>query len=459
MSLYNRINQNQKIEKTNINQVPFQSSSVVTVKEDIRTTKLYGFEQDIKSRVIDELKNMSIEDFDDEKNILKIENKISEIANDEFSRLVDMNITKPEKKHIIENLIDSVTGFGPITTLIEDNSISEIMVNGPSRIYVERDGRIELTDVVFKDEQHLLNIIEKIVGRIGRRIDESSPMVDARLPDGSRVNVIIPPLSLKGPILTIRKFSENPYTVEDLVNFETLTPKAGFFLKCCVESKINIMISGGTGSGKTTTLNVLSAFIPGNERIVTIEDAAELRLWQDHLITLEARPKNSEGRGEVTIRELVKNALRMRPDRIIVGEVRGAEALDMLQAMNTGHEGSLTTGHANSTRDMLSRLETMVLMAGMDLPVRAIREQISAALDLVIHQSRLRDGTRRIVGISEVLGLEVDTVVMQEIFRFVQVGEEDGRIVGHLEPTGIIPKFYDKFAYAGIELPKSVFID
>src|SRR5947199_3137656 len=332
------------------------------------------------------------------------------------------------------------------------------MVNAHDRIYVERLGKIERTPAAFADNSHLLRIIDKIVSTVGRRVDESSPMVDARLPDGSRVNAIIPPLSLKGPTLTIRKFSRDPYTMNDLITFGTLTPKAAQFLAACVKGKLNILISGGTGTGKTTTLNALSAFVPNDERIVTIEDAAELQLQQEHVITLESRPPNIEGQGEVRIRELVRNALRMRPDRIIVGEVRGAEALDMLQAMNTGHEGSLSTIHANSTRDALSRLETMVLMAGYDLPVKAIRGQVSSALDVIVQLERLDDGTRRVTAIAEVQRMEADTITLQNLFEFhIERVEADRTVVGHLLPTGIRPSFFPKFARHGIELPPDLF--
>jgi pilus assembly protein CpaF len=366
--------------------------------------------------------------------------------------------TRAERLKIIGEINDEVLGFGPINSLLLDQTVSEIMVNGPQQVYVERQGRLELTPVKFRDHEHVLHVIEKIVAPLGRRIDESSPMVDARLPDGSRVNAIIPPLALKGPTITIRKFAKEPFTVGDLVNFGTLTREMADFLDACVKVKLNIVVSGGTGSGKTTTLNVLSSFIPADERIVTIEDAAELQLRQEHVVSLETRPANIEGKGAVTMRDLVKNALRMRPDRIVVGEVRGGEALDMLQAMNTGHDGSLTTGHANTPRDMLARLETMVLMAGMELPVKAIREQISSAVDLVIQQSRLRDGSRKITYITEVQGMEGEIVTMQDIFLFEQTGISDrGKIIGRLKPTGIRPKFYEKFEVSGIKLPPDLF--
>jgi pilus assembly protein CpaF len=331
------------------------------------------------------------------------------------------------------------------------------MVNGPQQVYIEREGRLELTNVTFQNDEHVMKIIQRIIAPIGRRVDESSPMVDARLADGSRVNAIIPPLSLVGPVITIRKFSATPFTVEDLVRFGTSTPEMFEFLEACVKARLNIFVSGGTGSGKTTMLNILSGFIPDDERIVTIEDAAELQLRQEHVVTLEARPSNIEGKGAIPIRELVRNALRMRPDRIVVGECRSAEALDMLQAMNTGHDGSMSTGHANSPRDMLARLETMVLMAGMDLPLRAIREQIASAVDLIVHQNRLKDGSRKIVNITEVQGMEGDVIVMQDIFVFEQTGVVEGKIQGKLRPTGIRPKFVEKFEAAGIHLPPNVF--
>jgi pilus assembly protein CpaF len=367
---------------------------------------------------------------------------------------------KIDRKKVVEELINDLTGFGPINPLLLDPEISEVMVNGPNQVYVERGGKIEITYVQFRDDEHVMNIIDKIVAPIGRRVDESSPMVDARLPDGSRVNVIIPPLSLKGPIITIRKFSKDPFTIDNLIDFGTITRDMAIFLEACVKAKLNIFVSGGTGSGKTTTLNVLSSFIPSDERIVTIEDAAELQLWQDHVVSLESRPSNIEGKGAITIRDLVRNSLRMRPERIVIGEVRGGEALDMLQAMNTGHDGSLATGHSNSPRDMISRLETMVLMGGIDLPVKAIREQIAGAIDVIIQQSRLKDGSRRITNITEVQGMEGDVIVLQDIFSFRQIGvDEHGKIAGKLAPTGIRPKFYERLETSGIHIPASVFIE
>ncbi|MEA2535936.1 MAG: pilus assembly protein CpaF, partial [Chloroflexota bacterium] len=331
------------------------------------------------------------------------------------------------------------------------------MVNGPRQVYIERSGKLELTNVVFQNDDHVMRIIDRIIAPIGRRVDESSPMVDARLTDGSRVNAIIPPLSLVGPVITIRKFSASPFTVDDLIRFGTATADMFDFLKACVEARLNIFVSGGTGSGKTTTLNVLSSFIPNDERIITIEDAAELQLRQEHVVTLESRPPNIEGKGAIAIRDLVRNSLRMRPDRIIVGECRSGEALDMLQAMNTGHDGSMSTGHANSPRDMLSRLETMVLMAGVDLPLRAIREQVASAVDLIVQQSRLKDGSRKIVNITEVQGMEGDVIVMQDVFVFEQSGVIEGKIQGRLKPTGIRPKFVEKFEIQGIHLPPGLF--
>jgi len=366
-------------------------------------------------------------------------------------------LTREERRQLVGEISDDILGYGPLEPLLRDDSVSEVMVNGFDCIYVERDGKLERAKSAFVDNAHVLRIIDKIVSQVGRRIDEASPMVDARLPDGSRVNAIIPPLSLRGPVLTIRKFARDPYTVDDLITFGTLSAKSAQFLSACVRGKLNILISGGTGTGKTTMLNGLSAFIPASERIVTIEDAAELQLQQDHVVTLESRPPNVEGHGEVRIRELVRNALRMRPDRIIVGEVRGAETLDMLQAMNTGHEGSLTTIHANTPRDALARLETLVLTAGVDLPLRAIREQIASAVDLIVHTARLKDGSRKVVNITEVFGIEDDDILMQDVFVFQQTGLRDGRIEGLLKPTGIRPTFMGKFKSRGIQLPPGEF--
>jgi pilus assembly protein CpaF len=371
-------------------------------------------------------------------------------------------LTRDERRQIVREISDDVLGYGPLEPFLRDDSVTEVMVNGSDRIYVERAGKIELTRSTFVDDAHLLRIIDKIVSQVGRRVDESSPMVDARLPDGSRVNAIIPPLSLRGPVLTIRKFARDPYTMDDLINFGSITAKAAHFLAACVQGKLNVLISGGTGTGKTTTLNALSAFVPNDERIVTIEDAAELQLQQEHVLPLESRPANIEGQGEVRIRELVRNALRMRPDRIIVGEVRGAETLDMLQAMNTGHEGSLTTIHANSPRDALSRLETLVLTAGVDLPLRAIREQVASAFDLLVQITRLVDGSRRISHVTEVLRMESDVITLQDIFIAKPPEEENAvagatRLLSPLACTGLKPHFLEKMAAHGVALPPNFF--
>ena len=366
-------------------------------------------------------------------------------------------LTRNEKKKLFEQIVAEILGYGPLEQYLNLEGITEIMVNGPKNVYIERNGKVEHVNTTFEDNEHLMRIIERIVAPLGRRIDEGSPYVDARLPDGSRVNAVMPPISLVGPTLTIRIFSKIPFSVENLIEFGTITREAMEFLKACVIAQVNMVVSGGTGSGKTTTLNVMSGFIPDTERIITIENAAELQLRQEHVVTLEARPPNLEGKGEVNIRDLVVNSLRMRPDRIIVGEVRAGETLDMLQAMNTGHEGSMTTAHSNSPRDALSRLETMVLMAGMDLPHRAIREQISSALDLIVHQERMRDGTRKITSISEIQGMEGDVITMSEIFRFEQTGFENGKVIGRLRPTGLRPRFMYKIQEAGIMLPPSIF--
>lgn len=366
-------------------------------------------------------------------------------------------LSRQEKHRLFEQIAAEILGFGPLQPLLEDDEITEIMVNGAKSCYFEKAGKISRAPITFESDEHVMRIIDRIVAPLGRRIDESSPYVDARLPDGSRVNAVIPPISLVGPCLTIRKFAKDPFTVEQLIDFGSLTPSAVLFLEAAVKSRFNIIISGGTGSGKTTLLNVLSGFIPNTDRIITIENAAELQMRQDHVVTLESRPPNIEGRGEVTIRQLVINCLRMRPDRIIVGEIRGEESLDMLQAMNTGHDGSLTTAHSNSPRDTLSRVETMALMAGMDLPVRAIREQIASAIDLIVHQSRMQDGTRKVVNITEIVGMEGDVITLQDIFRFEQTAIEDGKVLGELVATGLRPKYMDKIEAHGIHLPPSIF--
>ena len=361
-------------------------------------------------------------------------------------------MSRPEKTRICNELMDEICGLGPLEVLIHDDSVSEIMVNSPKQVYVERHGKLVLTDVKFQDNAHVMSVIEKIVSPLGRHCDDASPMVDARLADGSRVNAIIPPLALKGPCITIRKFAKDPLKISDMVGFGSVSPTMAQFLEACVKGRLNIIISGGTGSGKTTLLNVMSSFIPADERIVTIEDAAELQLHQDHVVTLESRPANTEGVGAITIRDLVRNALRMRPDRIIVGECRGGEALDMLQAMNTGHEGSMTTGHANTTRDLMSRLETMVMMAGMDLPEKAIREQIASGVNLIVQQTRFRDGTRKVTNITEITGMEGGTIVTQDIFRYENSGrlDDNGKVIGKFVATGFKPQCIEKMRQNGV---------
>jgi pilus assembly protein CpaF len=377
-----------------------------------------------------------------------------------FNRILteeNLLYTRAVRSRLLDWVIADILGFGPIEPLLREPSITEVMVNGFDNVYIERFGKVEKTKITFENEAHLMRIVDRIVAPLGRRVDESSPMVDARLPNGFRVNVIIPPLSLIGPMLTVRKFAQTPFTAQDLVANGTMTTSLVNFLKACVEARVNLVISGGTGSGKTTLLNVVSAFIPSHERIITIEDIAELQLKQEHVGRLEKRPPNVEGKGEVTIRQLVINSLRMRPDRIIVGEARGGEALDMLQAMNTGHDGSMTTIHSNSPRDTLRRIETMVLMAGLELPLRAIREQVSSAIELIIHMERLRDGTRKVVHVAEVQGMESDTIIMQDLFLFDQTGIQNGRVMGMLKSTGLRPKFAEKFAINNIDLPADIF--
>ena len=383
--------------------------------------------------------------------------RVEMVINNYIQEVLEENpfaIGRGDRSKLVSDIKDEMLGLGPLEVLRKDETITEIMINGPKQIFVEKLGKLTLSSVQFHDDDHLMNIIERILSPLGRRIDESSPLVDARLDDGSRVNIIIPPLSLVGPCVTIRKFSKKPLTVENLINFGTLSREMADFLKPCVKARLNILVSGGTGSGKTTTLNVLSSFIPENERIVTIEDAAEIQLQQEHVVTLESRPPNIEGKGAITIRDLVKNALRMRPDRIIVGEVRAGEALDMLQAMNTGHDGSLTTAHANTPRDALRRMETMVLMAGFELPVRAIREQVASAIDLIIQQSRIKDGSRKITYITEIQGMEGDTITTQDLFKYEHERmDENGKSVGRFVSSGLQPAFLDKFTVNGVEIP------
>src|SRR5579859_939697 len=366
-------------------------------------------------------------------------------------------LSRAEKTRLFESIVAEILGFGPLEILLADETITEIMVNGPKNVYIEQKGRLSRSQVTFENDDHVMRVLDRIVAPLGRRIDESSPTVDARLPDGSRVNAVIRPIALDGPTITIRKFSKKPFTVDDLIRFGSMTEEIAKFLRACVISRLNVIVSGGTGSGKTTLLNVLSGFIPNDERIVTIENAAELQLRQEHVVRMETRPANIEGRGEITIQDLVVNSLRMRPDRIVVGECRSGEALDMLQAMNTGHDGSMTTAHSNSPRDTLARLEVMCLMAGMDLPVRAIREQVASAVQLIVHQERLRDGSRKITKITEIQGMEGDVITMSDIFEFEQTGIEAGKVIGRLRPTGLRPKFIDQIEQAGIHLPPSVF--
>ena len=410
---------------------------------------------DLKTRV----QNKLLSELDPSMDITRTDD-VRRTIQDLFEQILaeeNIVLSRPERARLFEQIAAEILGFGPLQPLLEDDTITEIMVNGAKNIYIERKGRVHRVPVTFENNDHVMRIIDRIVAPLGRRIDESSPYVDARLPDGSRVNAVIPPISLVGPVLTIRKFSRNPITVEQLIQFGSVSQEAIQFLKACVEARLNVVISGGTGSGKTTFLNILSGFIPADERIITIENAAELQLRQEHVVTLESRPPNIEGRGEVTIRDLVVNALRMRPERIIVGEIRDEAALDMLQAMNTGHDGSMTTLHSNGPRDTLSRLETMTLMAGMDLPSRAIREQVSSAIDLICHQERMRDGTRKITNITELSGMEGEVITMTDIFVFEQTGVENGQITGRLRPTGLRPKFMDKIEAAGINLPPSIF--
>jgi pilus assembly protein CpaF len=383
--------------------------------------------------------------------------RVEELVEEKL-RSEKLPFSRQMRNRLVSDMADEILGFGPIEPLLRDPTVTEVMVNRPDQVYCERFGKLELTDIQFRDFQHIRHVIDKIVTPLGRRVDESSPMVDARLPDGSRVNAIISPLSLNGPVLTIRKFSVDPYTVEDLIGFGTLTQGMAAFLAACVKIKLNILVSGGSGAGKTTLLNVLSSFIPEGERVVTVEDAAELKLHQPHVVRLESRPPNIEGKGEIRIRDLVRNCLRMRPDRIVVGEVRGGEALDMLQAMNTGHEGSISTVHSNTPRDALARLETMVMMSGMDLPSRAIREQIAAAVHMIVQIGRLSDGSRKVISVTEIQGMEGNVIVLQDLFSFQQKGVgEGGKVLGTMQATGMVPKFIDRFNAASIHLPAEIF--
>jgi pilus assembly protein CpaF len=424
------------------------SSSLLQTSEALTELK-YKLHQ----RLIEELDPSKLDGLEPAKAREAVESSARALIAEEMPGIVGMT-----RDELVTAVADEVLGLGPIEPMLRDNSISEIMVNAPDTVFYEKDGRLYLSPIRFRDAGHILRIAERIIAPLGRRVDESSPMVDARLADGSRVNIIIPPVAPKSPTITIRKFRQDKMTVEDLVATGTLTRELAEFLRACIQVKLNIVISGGTGTGKTTLLNALSAFIPDEERIITIEDPTELRLQQVHIVSLEARPPSLEGKGEVTQRDLVRNCLRMRPDRILVGEVRGPEAFDMMQAMNTGHEGSLTTIHSNSPRDALARVENMILMAGLDLPLRAIREQMVSALQVVVQIARMPDGSRKIITIAEITGMEGQVVTMQDIYRFEQRGiDTEGRIVGDFRPTGIRPQFVERFALAGIELPQDVF--
>lgn len=429
------------------------TDSIKKEKEPGRSDKYAQLKMSVHREVVDAIEEESRLDLEGE--------ALAKYTRDKVLSLLERDavfLPFSERQIIAAEIMDEVLGLGPIEPLLRDESITEVMVNGPKRVYVERGGKIYLTEVIFRDDDHVMHIIDKIVSPLGRRVDESSPYVDARLPDGSRVNAIIPPLALDGPTITIRKFATNPYNIADLMRFGTLTPNMAKFLEACVKGRMNVIISGGTGSGKTTLLNVMANFIPDNERIVTVEDAAELQLGQDHVVRLESRSVNIEGKGAVPIRDLVRNCLRMRPDRIVVGEVRGGEALDMLQAMNTGHDGSLTTGHSNAPRDMLARLETMVMMAGMELPLKAIRQQVASAIDVIVHGARLRDGSRAITHVTEILGMEGDVIQLQDIFLFEQTGVDgNGKVLGSHYSTGITPKCYEKIIAEGVRLDKEIF--
>ncbi|MBQ2848126.1 MAG: CpaF family protein [Clostridia bacterium] len=453
MGLLERIDGQKKLQaqKESV-EIEKEEAAAKTVTEDMPEDPYLDVKRRIHTAIIDEM-NKSGKVISDREAMYKIVD--DKVNDDEFM------IPRIDRVKVAIDLFNDIMGYGPIEELIQNPNYSEIMVNGPDKIYVEDKGKLKLTDLKFRDEEHLMNIINRIVSNIGRHVDEASPMVDARLADGSRVNAIIPPLSLIGPVLTIRKFGKKPITAQQLLKFGSLTPNMLHFLEACVRGKLNIVVAGGTGSGKTTLLNVLSSYIPEDERIVTIEDAAEVQLKQEHVITLEARPANLEGKGAVTIRNLVKNALRMRPDRIIVGEVRSEETLDMLQAMNTGHDGSLTTTHANSPRDTVARLETMVLMSGMELPLKAIRDQISSAIDIIVQQSRLRDGTRKITSITEVVGMEGDIVSMQDIFVYETDGTVDtsGKFVGKFHATGVRPNCLEKIRGNGVAVNNEWFAD
>jgi len=449
MSLLSRIEQ----ERGTRGGAPPSRSRLPTKRQTIASS--YDTYQGLKARIQDELLTMLDPKQDDVRS-----DEVRQAIREMFEGILSEErivLSRAEREQLFEQLVAEILGLGPLEPFLADPTITEVMVNGRADVYIERSGKILKTNASFESDEHLMRIIERIVAPLGRRIDESSPMVDARLPDGSRVNAVIPPVALGGPTLTIRKFSEDPLTVEQLIQFGTASAEAMGLLEAAVKARVNILISGGTGAGKTTFLNVLSGFIPDDERIVTIENAAELQLRQEHVVTLESRPPNIEGKGEITIQDLVINSLRMRPDRIIVGECRGPEAFDMLQAMNTGHEGSMTTIHANNARDALGRLENMILMAGMDLPHRAIREQIAAALDMNIQLERLRDGSRKVVTIAEIQGMEGDVITTSDIFKFQRAGFENGRVIGKLRPTGLRPRFMSKIERENIMVPASIF--
>jgi pilus assembly protein CpaF len=463
MSLLKRIEQGQGGKSLDQSSAPSQATGEGSRLASLQARRVSapsaapqaGTYFDLKTRV----QNKLLSELDPSMDITKTD-EVRRTIQDLFEQILgeeNIVLSRPERARLFEQIAAEILGFGPLQPLLEDESVTEIMVNGAKNIYIERKGKIHRVPVTFESNEHVMRIIDRIVAPLGRRIDESSPYVDARLPDGSRVNAVIPPISLIGPALTIRKFFKTPITIDQMISYGSITQEAVQLLKAAVEARLNIVISGGTGSGKTTLLNVLSGFIPNDERILTIENAAELQLRQEHVVILESRPPNIEGRGEITIRHLVINALRMRPDRIIVGEIRDDAALDMLQAMNTGHDGSMTTAHSNSPRDTLSRLETMTMMAGMELPIRAIREQISSAIDMVVHQERMRDGSRKVVAVTEVSGMEGDVITMTDIFVFEQTGIENGKIIGRLRPTGLRPKFMEKIEAAGIHLPPSIF--
>ncbi len=445
-------------EKTNHPDLIHEPALPYSVQQNKNAEKLDKLKQEIHGQLLDELdlKNIDLSKL----KTGEVRRKAIDTIKSIICKLKACNTLdgQIDEASLVKDIIDEALGLGSLEPLLEDKTINEIMVNAKDQIYIEKNGRLERTHLRFSSDRAILNVIERIVSPIGRRIDESSPTVDARLKDGSRVHVIIPPLAIKGPTITIRKFSKTPYTIHDLIRFGSLTEKIAAFLEITIRSRKNVVVSGGTGSGKTTLLNVLSNFIPADERILTIEDSAELKLNQPHVVSLESRPANTEGKGEITIRELVRNALRMRPDRIIVGECRGGEALDMLQAMNTGHDGSLTTLHANSPRDALSRLETMVLMSGMELPMKAIKEQIKSSIDLIVQQTRFKDGVRRISAISEVQGMEGDTIILQDIFLFETSGvDPDGKIMGRFKSTGFVPKFVEELRAHRIDVPQEIF--